>query len=174
MYSRFAIKLALAFFVAGTLLLALFYFEPSLRNALLAYQFTIGAIIVNWLFALFLLFAFLRRKLNLKQLLTGLGAMAVNIPVGIFYSSIMVWLLSYARITIDNPTTEVIENIQLTGCETKRIPALAKGDSKTVWIKIKNGCDINVEYQQSGAMHRELIADSLSAERGIKTTYLIK
>jgi hypothetical protein len=173
-YSKFAVKLAIAFFIAGTILLALFYFEPSLKNAMLAYQFTIGAIIVNWLFALFLLFAFLRKKLTLKQLLTSLGAMAVNIPIGIFYSSIMVWLLSYARITIENSTSDVLENIRFTGCETKQMKKLTVGDNETVWIRIKNGCDVVVDYDRLQLTHHELIVDSLSAGKGFKMTYLLK
>jgi hypothetical protein len=173
-YSKFAIKLAVAFFIAGTILLGLFYFEPSLKNAMLAYQFTVGAIIVNWLFALFLLFAFLRKKLTLKQLLTSLGAMAVNIPIGIFYSSIMVWLLSYARITIENSTPDVLENIRFTGCDAKQIEDLTAGEGETIWIKIKNGCDVVVEYERLQSTHRELIVDSLSAGKGFKMTYFLK
>jgi hypothetical protein len=173
-YSKFAVKLAFAFFIAGTILLVLFYFEPSLKNAMLAYQFTIGAIIVNWLFALFLLFAFLRKRLTLKQLLTSLGVMAINIPIGIFYSSIMVWLLSYARITVENSTANVLGNIRFTGCEIKQIKTLPVGEDETVWIKIKNGCNVMVEYQQLESTHRQLIIDSLSAGKGFKMTYLLK
>jgi hypothetical protein len=173
-YSKFAIKLALAFFIAGTILLALFYIEPSLKNAILAYQFTVGAIIVNWLFALFLLFAFLRKKLTLKHLLTSLGAMAVNIPIGIFYSGIMVWLLSYARITVENSTADILENIRFSGCETKQIQKLATGEEETIWIKIKNGCDVVVEYDRLQSTHHELIVDSLLTGKGFKMTYFLK
>jgi hypothetical protein len=173
-YSRFAIKLSLAFFIAGTILLGLFYLEPSVKNAVLAYQFTVGAIIVNWLFALFLLFAFLRKRLSLKQLLTSLGALAINIPVGIFYSSVMIWILSYARITIGNSSSELVKNVRLLGCETKQIDQLDIGTSETLWIKIRNGCDILLEYERSGSTHREHVLDSLSAGKGLKLTYLIK
>jgi hypothetical protein len=173
-YSKFAIKLAFAFFIAGTIFLGLFYFEPSSKNAMLAYQFTVGAIIVNWLFALFLLFAFLRKTLTLKQLLTSLGAMAVNIPIGIFYSSIMVWLLSYARITVENSTQNVLENIRFTGCEIKQIRKLPVGEDETVWIKIKNGCNVMVEYERLHSVHQELIVDSLPAGKGFKVTYIFK
>ncbi len=173
-YYRFAVKLFLIFFLAGSVILLLFYLDPSLRKAILAYQFTIGAIIVNWLFALFLLFVFLRRGLPLVLLLKSLGILAINIPIGIFYSNMMIWILSYARVTLENSTPVDIKDIQLSGCQTEIINKLNANESQTVWIKIPHDCDITIEYKSANATRKEPIATGLSEGKGFKMTYYLK
>lgn len=172
-YFKFGLQLALGFFVAATAILILFYVAPSTRIALLAYQFTIVAVVGNWLYAIVLLFVYLTRRISLGQLLKTLGIMALNIPVGIFYSYLMVFLLNYARITFLNTTGKALPVVQIQGCEQKLIKALEDGKSETVWIKISGECSIYISYEINGEVKNEPVLTALKKDGGLKIKYEI-
>jgi hypothetical protein len=172
-YFKFGLQLALGFFVAATAILILFYLAPSTKIVLLAYQFTIVAIICNWLYALVLLFTYLRRKVSLQHLLKTLGIMALNIPVGILYSYAMVFLLNYARITFFNTTGTAIPLINIQGCEQKQIKSLEHGKSETVWVKIPTECSIYISYEINGSVRSEPVLTALKKDGGLKIRYEI-
>lgn len=172
-YFKFGFQLALGFFVAATAILFLFYIMPSTRITLLAYQFTIVAIVGNLLYAIVLLFVYLVRRISLGHLLKTLGVMALNIPVGILYSYLMVFLLNYARITFVNNTGTVIPIVQIQGCEQKQITALEQGKSQTVWIKIYDECSVSISYEINGSTKNEPVLTALKKDSGRKIKYEI-
>jgi hypothetical protein len=172
-YFRFGARLALAFFIVGTLLLIAFYFTLSAKIALLAYYFTLIAIFFSWFYAAILLFNYLRRKLSLLNLLQTIGVMAINIPLGILYSGIMVTLLTYARITFVNATGNDIALVKILGCEQKEIRDLKKGETETCWIKIVTDCPITIEYNIQSTQKKETVAEHLMPTSGTISRYSI-
>jgi hypothetical protein len=173
-YFRFGLKLTLGFLAAGTIILILFYFNPSVKIALMAYQFTIVAIIATWIYVLILLVKLLKREISIPKLLKTLAIMAINIPVGILYSYIMVWLLSYARITFSNYTGADIARIDIKGCEQRQLDGLGYGSSRTVWIKIPANCSIEIAYQVNGEIKTEKVIGHLTPEEGIIISYELR
>jgi hypothetical protein len=173
-YFRFGARLALAFFIFGTLLLVAFYFTLSPKIALLAYYYTLIAIVVNWFYAAVLLFNYLRRKLALVHLLQTIGLMAINIPAGILYSAIMVTLLTYARITFVNTSGHDIGQLTIRGCQEKEIRDFKNGDSKTRWIKLVSDCQITLEYNSQGVLKKDTVLEHLTSTGGLITTYTIE
>lgn len=172
-YFKFGTKIALAFFLVGTAILVLFYINPSVKIALIAYQFTIVAIVINWLYAAIVLFYFLKRKLNVMHLVKTLGVMAINVPIGILYSYIMVWLLTYARITFSNSSGSDLAIVAVSGCEGRQIKNLKTNSSETIWIKIHKDCSIEISYEINGSVIRETVAKHLIPTEGIRTKYEI-
>jgi hypothetical protein len=171
---KFAAALAISLFIIGTGILIWFYLNPSSFVAFVAYQFTILAIIVNWIYAGVLLFNFLKARISIPVLLKSLGVTVLNIPVGILYAYIMVWLLSYARITFKNSTGTDLGVIRIEGCQEKEITDLKNDDSRTVWIKIPGDCAIAIAYELNGEQRRETVIGYLVPEGGIKATYELK
>lgn len=172
-FFRFGIRLTISFFIAGTAILVLFYFNPTTRIALIAYQFTIIGIVANWIYVIVLLFNFLRVKINTINLMKTLGVMAINIPVGILYSYIMVWLLGYARITFQNNTGEKIPLLKIEGCEEKMLTDLENESSKSTWIKIPGDCSINILYEVNGETKTETVLGYVTPGQGVKMLYEI-
>jgi hypothetical protein len=147
-YFRFGVRLALICFLIGTIILIFFAVTLSTRVALLAYQFTITALIINWIYAAILLFHLLRQRLALQTLFKTLGVMTINIPIGIFYAWLMVIFLSYARITVKNKTGQDLTSVELMGCDSKKqINELKKNEETTVWIKITKDCGLSIHYR---------------------------
>jgi hypothetical protein len=171
---RFGVRLSIAFFVVGTIILIVFYFTLSAKMALFAYQYTIMAILVNWMYAAMLLYYFLKQRILIETLLKTLGVMALNIPVGILYAYVMVWLLGYARITFKNTTGTDLDLIRIEGCQEKEIANLKKDDSRTVWISIPEGCSVHITYELDGEQKKETVVGYLVPDGGIKTTFEIK
>jgi hypothetical protein len=173
-YFRFGFRLALGFLIAGTGILVLFYLNPSSRVALTAYQFTLVAVVVNWIYVLYLLFNLLRQKISISILLRTLGVMAINIPIGILYSYIMVWLLGYARITFINQTGENIPMLNVQGCEQKEVANFENSASETVWIKIKDSCNVEIIYDLNGGKKNEQVLNAIKNGEGLRITYELK
>jgi hypothetical protein len=173
-YFRFGVKLALVFFLLGTLILVLFAITLSARVALFAYQFTITAILINWSYAAMLLFYLLKRRISLNILFKTLGAMFVNIPVGLLYAWLMVYFLSFARITISNTSGEDLGPIRIEGCEQKEIEELRTGESKTLWIKIPGDCSIEIQYEMENASKRDTLVKYITPGGGLKVNYELR
>jgi hypothetical protein len=171
---RFGVKLALVFFLLGTIILILFAITLSAKIALFAYQFTIAAILINWLYAAMLLFCLLKRRISLNILFKTLGAMFMNIPVGILYAWLMVYLLSFARVTIFNASGEDIGPIRIDGCEQKGIEELKTGEAKTRWIKIPKDCSIEIQYVMKNTSKRDTIVKYITPGGGLKVNYELR
>jgi hypothetical protein len=172
-YFRFGARLAFAFFIVGTVLLIAFYLTLAAKIVLLAYYFTLLAIFFSWFYAAILLFNYLRRKLSLLHLLQTIGVMAINIPLGILYSGVMVTLLTYARITFINATGDDIGPIKILGCEQKEIIHLKKGETETCWIKIVTDCQVTIEYAFQSTQKKETVVQHLMPTSGMITRYTI-
>ena len=170
---KFAIKLSIAFFIVGTLMLTMFYATLSPKIALIAYWYTSLAIVICWVYVGMLLFRLLQRKITMINMFKTFGVLSLNIPVALAYAQIMVFLLTFARITFKNSTNADIELLTVVGCEDREIRNLKKGDSKTVWIKISKDCHVDISYRANGEIKKETVAGYLTPTGGIKGTYEI-
>lgn len=140
----------------------------------MAYQFTLVAIVANWLYVLILLFNLLKRRISIPKLMKTLGIMGINIPMGILYAYLMVWILSYVRITFRNNTGMDIATLTIEGCEQKLLEDLDNETSKTVWIKIPEPCSIDITYEINGERKSEKVAEYLTPATGSRIFYEIR
>lgn len=148
---------ALLSFVIGTIIFILYFFTSSFSVVIAGYVFVIVAVIVNAvLFVLLAKVIFTNRQQRRRILFTGL-VLLVNIPVVMLYFYFTAKLTNIMRITIINKTASEINNIAITGCQTKTISKLQKGESKTVWIEIPYDCAINMNYLIEGTSRQETI-----------------
>jgi hypothetical protein len=170
---KFGLKLTIAFFLIGTVILLVYYSTMSPMVALLAFQYTMLAMLVSWVFAGFLLFKFLRRQITLSELLKTVAVMLVNIPVGILYAYIMALLLKYARVEIQNISELSITNIVLKGCEEKSMSDLESGDHETAWIKLQDSCSVILAYTINGEQRQDTVLVDISPGYGVKVTHAI-
>jgi hypothetical protein len=170
---KFGLKLSIAFFVIGTVILLVYYSTMSPMVALLAFQYNMLAMLVSWIYAGFLLFKFLRRQITLSELLKTLAVMLVNIPVGILYAYIMSVLLNYARVDIQNISESPVTNLVIKGCEEKSIPNLESGENETAWVKLAPNCSIILEYSIGGQHKQDTVLFGISPGEGSKVNYAI-
>jgi hypothetical protein len=100
--------------------------------------------------------------------------MFINIPVGLVYAWLMVYLLSFARITFLNTSNEDIGPIQIEGCEHREIEKIKKDESKTIWIKIPGDCRIEIRYSIKNLNRHDTIAKSVTPDSGLKLNYELR
>jgi hypothetical protein len=165
---RFGLRLTGTCFLLGTVILIVFAITLSPQVALFAYQFTITAILINWLYAAMLLFYLLKRTIGLPTLFRTLGVMMINIPVGLLYAWLMAFFVGFTRLTLINNTDKDIPVIRIEGCGQKIIHGLEKNESKTIWIKIPAPCKVSIRCEGISANEK---ADSLLLESGKKIDY---
>lgn len=110
------------------------------------------------------------RKTNIKSLFF----MVINMLIISVYFSISSILGDYMRICFVNKTNIELFNIEITGCESKRIEKLNIGQSETIWINVSNDCPILIQYNVNGKIKNEIVMGSLSGVSGYRSTYDIK
>jgi hypothetical protein len=118
-----------------------------------------------------LLFYLLKRRISLNTLFKTLGAMFVNIPVGLLYAWLMVYFLSFARVTISNTSGKDLGPIRIEGCEQEEIEELKTGESKTLWIKIPGDCSIEIQYEMENTSQRDTLVKYITPGGGLKVNY---
>jgi hypothetical protein len=170
-YFRFGLRLTIAFILFGSLIVGLFYFTLSAKIAMFAYIYTGIAVLTNWLYTAFLLVRLLQKKVSARTTLRTVVLMALSIPIALFYSYSMSWMMGYARITFQNQTPYDIELLKIEGCQDKQIADFDQGESKTVWIKLPVDCKIEIEYEANGKMNRETVAKFIPVHGGIIASY---
>jgi hypothetical protein len=168
---RLALRLTIAFVLFGTLIVGAFYFTLSSKVAMFAYVYTGVAIATNWIYTAYLLFCLLKKRISARTTLRTVGLMALAIPIALFYSYSMKWMMGYARITFENQTAYDIPLLKIEGCENDEINNLAEGESKLVWIKLPVDCKIEIKYEVGGEMKNEVVAKFLPAYGGIIASY---
>jgi hypothetical protein len=170
---KFSIKISIALFGLGTVLLVLFAVNLSPTIALLGYAYTILAFAIGFLYVTVLIHTILKRKIKLREGLLSISVMLINIPISFGYVFVVSVLLNYARITIENTTGKEITSVKITGCENKELSKLGNGESQTLWINIPGDCQLNIEYEVNGQIRNEIIAGYLTNSGGIIATYKI-
>jgi hypothetical protein len=173
-YFKFGVRVSISFLIIGTVILIWFYFSMSSKIVRLGYLFTVLALFIAWAYTAFLLFHFVRQKLSLTELFKTIGILFINIPIGLAYIYLVMFLLNHVRITVKNSAASDIMVLSLTGCEEKKLKALKNGDAKTVWIRITGDCAINIEYEVNGIEKKKTLIEYITPGGGVRATYEIK
>jgi len=181
MTSKRHIKLAkmtaLITFIIGTVIFGLYYLTSSSQMLLVGYIFILIAVIVNLIILILTLLKSNRNSnndsKNSKELLKGVGLLLLNIPIGLVYAWMTLFLLGHMRITFRNDTSHELTEINILGCEIKNLKELEPKESATVWIKIKGDCSITMDYIVQGKNKSETVVGYVTSLMGRKTSYNI-
>lgn len=102
-----------------------------------------------------------------NNLLRGIGLLLLNVLTVIGFVFVGVYFTSIERVTLVNETGQPIYNLVVSGCEEIKIPVLENGDSETVWIDIKNDCNVGLTYNtKGGKQHFEIVLDYVTQGNG--------
>lgn len=170
---KFSIKLALGFFVIGTIILLSFAIKLSSTVAMLGYIYTAFAFLIGSIYVIIITIKIVSKKLDFRTGVKVILVMMLNVPISLFYIFIVLTLMSYARITFENTTEYNLTSIKISGCQNKEIKELRTGESKTVWIGIPTDCQVDIQYEVNGDLKRETVVGYLTNSGGIVATYKI-
>jgi hypothetical protein len=135
--------------------------------------FILVAGIINITFIILLIIKIFRNKEQKRILIKTIGLILLNVPILILYCWISIIWLNTLKITFINETSADLNNIKIEGCQSKVIDNLAKGQSKTVWIKIPNDCGVSVNYRLKGIEKSEEVTGYVTNENGYSMTFKI-
>src|SRR5688572_21749661 len=96
---KFSIKLSLGFFTIGTIILILFAFSLSTTIGMLGYFFTGLSFLLGAVYLIILAVRIITNKVDMSTGFKSALVLIINIPIALFYTYLVVVLLSYARIT---------------------------------------------------------------------------
>jgi len=163
---------ALISFLLGTLIFGLYYLTSEGGVLFMGYGYILVAGIIN-LAALFVILAkAINDNENRKRLLMTSGLILVNIPVMVLYCWFAIVLLNTMRITFMNKTGTKLTDINIVGCGGAYISELEKGESETVWVKIKGDCGIHVDYLLDEQRKKRDVTGYVTKGMGGKMTYI--
>ena len=137
-------------FLIALLILLAFVFTGDVHYAYLGMYYFLGAVGINLIVVIILIFSG-DRGISGK----GIGLLFLNIPTAIGFFAVAMYFTSIMRVTFVNDSGENIRNIHVTGCEKEFIDVLENGDSETVWIDIEHDCQIQVSYTTSKGKRKE-------------------
>lgn len=164
---------AVASFVLGSLIFALYFINSNVDFLLAGYIFIIVAGILNICLLISILLKAKKDKSNRKKLLFTSGFMLINIPVLIIYFGLSSMLLNTMRITIKNDSSFDLTELNISGCESKHIKNIDAGKSKCVWISIPNDCSISMNYLTNNIRKDTLIMGYVTSNMGQKISFKI-
>jgi hypothetical protein len=160
-------------FILGTGIFGLYFLTSAFGLLFLGYGFIALTGLINLYVLGTIIHSAIKDKENRIRLFTTGGLMLLNIPVMLTYCWIAIILLNTMRITFTNATDNVLTDINIIGCETKRIYKLEKGESKTVWVGITGDCSINIDYLKNGERKEENVAGYVTNSIGQKMKHNI-
>lgn len=172
-YITFGRRTALISFLLGTIILGIYLLTFSFELLFIGYGFIIIIGLINLKVFIDLLIAINNDKKAKKKLLKTCGQMLLNIPIMLLYCWITTIVMNTAQVTFTNTTKTNLTDIEITGCETKLIKNLDKEKSKTVWIKIKRDCHININYLIDSQKKEEIVIGYLCENMGQRLNYKI-
>lgn len=159
--------------ILGSVIFLLYYFTSSYLFIFLGYAFIVVAGLLNLSLLLVMLWMYANDKTNGHELPKTVGLMLLNIPLMLFYCYLSLILLSTMRITFVNKTGTLINHIQIVGCDDKTIPQMVPEESKTLWVKVKGDCYIDIEYEINGQKQEERVASYVTNNMGQKLQHNI-
>jgi hypothetical protein len=168
-----ATTIAVVTFIGGTLILFLYFLTSAFGVSFLGLAFGTVAMLVNAGVVVWIVIRAIRDKQNRTPLLTSVGYMMLNLPVGALYIWLAFMLSNTMRITFVNEHHVEIKNITVVGCEEKKIKRMRPGQEILTWIKIPNDCEISVSYDLDGTRRTELVYVYVTRNNGQILTYEI-
>lgn len=170
---KIATRISLAFFVIGTLLVAIYYFTMSDVVAQIGYSYTGLAVLAGMIYFILVGFRTFSKKIDMATGLRCAGIVLLNLPVAALYLYFVMILMTTARITFENATGRDISSVSIGGCASEELGELKTGESKTVWVKIKSDCSLVLFYKIDREPKLETPFASLTHNAGMITTYKI-
>jgi hypothetical protein len=171
--TRFATRISLAFFIAGTILLAAYYYTMSPTVALIGYSYTGLAALTGIIYLILIGFRIISRKIDSFTGLKCAGIVLINLPIAALYFYFVMVLMTTARITFENATGRDISSVSIGGCSNQELGELKTGESKTVWIRIKSDCSLVLFYKIDREPKLETPFQYLTHNNGMIATYKI-
>lgn len=165
--------IAILSLLLGTVIFVLYYLLSSSFLLFTGYVFVVLAGIINGIFLILVLLRYSKEENYKLHLFVTAGIILLNIPILIFYSWITFMLMDIMRIKFINTTQETLTEINITGCQNKKIKELKTGQSEIVWIAIKGDCTINIEYLIKEKSRKETVMEYATTSMGQKIKYKI-
>lgn len=100
-----------------------------------------------------------------------LGLMLLNIPVAVGYSQLVDHWLNTIELTLINAGSVPLTDLRLSGCTTRRIPALAPADSVLLRFPIPADCSLDASYRAHGQRQQESVIGYASNNMGRRVRY---
>jgi hypothetical protein len=97
----------------------------------------------------------------------------LSLFIALVYFYYLTGLLDTMRIRFVNENSYALTNIRITGCQKKEIDNLGPNSHKTVWIKVKRDCSINLSYNDNGRARKEVVAAYVTTSMGQQLTFKI-
>lgn len=168
-----AARLSFFFFLIGTLLLTIYYFTLSPLSALIGYAYTGVAVLVGIIYVIVIGFKVISKKIPALTALKCGGVVIVNLPIAALYIYFVMILMTTARITFENATGHDISAVSIGGCLNEELGEFKAGESKTVWVTVKNDCSLVLFYKIDREPKLETPFSYLTQNSGMIATYKI-
>lgn len=166
-------RLSFTFFVIGTVLITLYYFTLSSTVAFIGYAYTGIALLVGVIYVILVGFKVLSHKMPTSTGLKCGGIVALNLPIAALYMYFVLILMTTVRLTLENTTGHDITEASIGGCLNRELGEFKAGESKTIWITVKNDCSLVLFYKMDREPKVETPFDYLTNGMGMVTTYKI-
>ncbi len=164
---------ALISFLIGTAIFLAYVISENDQLFLIGYFYLIVAGISNFVILFWLLLQTSEDRSIRKGLNRSKIFIVANIPIAIGYFFVIMYLLSYLRITFVNSTGDTITNVRIIGCDNKSISHLDTDQSKTKWIGINGDCSVDIKYLINGEEKQETVVGYSSGPMGQRLKYEI-
>lgn len=162
---------ALVSFLAGTVILLLYFISMSVLFAFVGLSFMMLAGLVNIVILLLLIIRAWGDTPQRAKLLKTAGLMLLNISIVFIYFFIGGIIANTLRITFNNSTKNMLTDIHINGCSIKHIDKLNAGESKTIWMKIPHDCAVDIDYLQNNTRKKAEVASYITNDGGQQITY---
>lgn len=172
-YTQAAYTTAALSFLAGTGLFTYYYATSAMPMLFYGLAFLVVAVILNALLFIAILAKSRRAPACRKALRTAAFTMLLNLAPAVGYSVVSLKLLNTMRITFVNETNAPIEDVSVSGCESKSIGNLEVGEEVEVWIGIHGDCSIWVQYEGLGTVKRESVVGYATGGMGQRHRHAI-
>jgi len=170
---RTGIKTALLTLLIGSLLYFVYY--QTLNDILiyLLYFFVFIACAIN-LIVLLRIITYTQKHKRGKKAMYGVAALlVVALLASLVFFKLTSNLADTMQITLVNRTSNQLSSVRITGCKKIRLNTLAPGEEKTVWVRIKRDCSLELSYNDGGQLKNEIISAYVTTSMGKKITYPI-
>jgi hypothetical protein len=125
------------------------------------------------IFVILIGFKFISKKIPASTAAKCTGVVAINLPVATVYIYFVMMLMTTARITFENATGHDISAVSIGGCLNQELGEFKAGESKTVWVKVKNDCSLVLFYKIDREPKLETPFAYLTQNNGMIATYKI-
>jgi len=168
-----ASRLSISFFLLGTLLITIYYFTLSPLATLIGYAYTGVAVLVGMIYVILIGFKFISKKIPAVTAIKCDGLVLINLPVAALYMYFVLILMTTARITFENATGHNISAVSIGGCLNRELGEFKAGESKTVWVTVRNDCSLVLFYKIDREPKLETPFAYLTYNNGMIATYKI-